>query len=140
MKRHIQLFEEFINEEDPLAALTSDGGDDKKKEDPINKQKAEAKRKEKIVLKKHDEYVDKKKNKIEDILKDYPEIDKELGAKIIDAVNSQDRVKIHNMFNDLMYLQVKYQDQGEEAKVNHLSKLKDQLEDLDKSYTDDKLM
>ena len=163
MKSYVKLFEEYLLEKDPLADLDLDLGDEKKKEkdpladldldaekdkekekekkeDPFKKEKDAAKKKEERIEKKHDEYVDKKKDKIEDLLQDYPEVDKELGDKIIDAVNSQDRVKIHNTFNDLMALQIRYQKDGDEAAVNHIAKLKDQIDDLDKSYTDDKLM
>jgi len=127
MKSYVKLFEEYLLEKDPLADLDLDLGDEKKKEkdpladldldaekdkekekekneDPFKKEKDAAKKKEERIEKKHDEYVDRKKDKIEDLLQDYPEVDKELGDKIIDAVNSQDRVKIHNAFNDLMAL------------------------------------
>ncbi len=142
MKRHIKLFEEFLNEEDPLAGLGLGGEKEKEKKDadPFKKEKEAAKKKQEKIEKKHEEFVDKKKTKIEVLLKDYPEVDKVLGDKIIDAVNSQDRVKIHNAFNDLMALQIKHQEEGDEATVNHIAKLKDQIDDLDKSYTDDKLM
>ena len=142
MKKHIKLFEEFLSEEDPLAGLDLGGEKEKEKkeEDPFKKEKEAAKKKKEREEKKHEEFVDKKKNKIEDLLQDYPEVDKVLGDKIIDAVNSQDRVKIHNAFNDLMALQIDYQKDGNEAAVNHIAKLKDQIDDLDKSYTDDKLM
>lgn len=143
MKRHVKLFEDFLLEEDdPLAGLDLGGKKEKEKkeEDPFKKEKEAAKKKQKEIEKKHEEFVDKKKTKIEDLLKDYPEVDKALGDKIIDAVNSQDRVKIHNIFNDLMALQIKFQKDGDESTVNHIAKLKDQIDDLDKSYTDDKLM
>lgn len=141
MKRHVKLFEDFLLEEDdPLAALDLGAKKEKKEEDPFKKEKEAAKKKEEKIKKDHEEFVDKKKTKIEDLLQDYPEVDKVLGDKIIKAVNSQDRVKIHNIFNDLMALQIKHQQDGDEATVNHIAKLKDQIDDLDKSYTDDELM
>ena len=127
MKKHVKLFEEFLLEEDVLAdlGLGDLGNDEEKKkgkeepekkkkeeEDPFKKEKRAAKKRKEREEKEHEEYVEKKKDKIEDILKDYPEVEEELGNKIIAAVNSQDRVKIHNAFNDLMALQIKFQEEG----------------------------
>jgi hypothetical protein len=142
MKRYIKLFEEFISEEDPLADLM--GGDDKEKkepkEDPLEKAKKEKLAKEKKAEKKHDKYVEKKGDKIDDILKKIPEIDEKIGDKIRDAVESQDRVKIHNAALDVTYLQQDYAEKGDTAMINRLSPLKDYIDDLDRSFTNDKMM
>ena len=168
MKRHVKLFEEFLLEEDPLAGLgLEDDAEDKKKkkkEDPLaglgledekeekedekekkeddffKKEKEAARKQKEREEKKHQEFVEKKKTKIEDLLQDYPEVDQELGDKIIAAVNSQDRVKIRGAFLALMALQIKHQQDGDTATVNHIAQLKDQIEDLDKSYTQDKMI
>ena len=47
--RHIKLFEEFLNEEDPLAALT--GGEEAPKEDPLEKKKKEQKQIKSMIKK-----------------------------------------------------------------------------------------
>jgi hypothetical protein len=143
----IKLYWEFLREkeEDPLASLGL--GDDKekekekeKKEDPFKKEE-EAKKKEKErIEKKHQEFVEDKLDDLESILQRYPELDREVGEMVVDAVKSQDRVKIHNVFNRLMKLQVKFQEQGKEDSVERLAKLKDVIEELDKSYTEDRLM
>lgn len=142
--KYVKLFEEFINEEDPLAGLGIDGGGggdkEKPKEDPLDKKKKEDEAKEKKAKEKHNEYVDKKKDNIEDILADLPEVDKKIGDKIIKAVKDQDRVKIHNAALDVTYMQQDYQEKGNEKMISKLTPLKTYLDDLDKSYTNDKLM
>jgi hypothetical protein len=142
MKRYIKLFEEFLSEEDPLADLMGDGeGKDKEpKEDPLEKVKKEKRAKEKKAEKKHNEYVEKKEDKIDTILNKLPEIDEKIGNKIRDAVKSQDRVKIHNAALDVTYLQQDYQERGDSAMVARLSPLKDYIDDLDRSFTNDKRM
>ncbi|MFM2011177.1 MAG: hypothetical protein RLZZ479_1568 [Bacteroidota bacterium] len=156
MKQYIKLFEDFITEEDPLAFLNkdkeksdnkdkSDDSDKKDKsksdeEDPFKKEKKAIKKKKEEEEEKIDKKVSKRKASIEEILDDHPEIDKKLGDKIIAAVNSKDRVKIHNAFNDLMALQIKYQENGDTSKVNQIAKLKDEIDDLDYSYTNNKLI
>ena len=142
MKQHVKLFEEFLLEEDPLADLDLGGKKEKEKkqEDPFKKDKEAAKKKQEKEEKKHQEFVERKKDNIEELLKDYPEVDQELGAKIIAAVKSQDRVKIRGAFLALMALQIKHQQDGDSATVNHIAQLKDQIEDLDKSYTQDKMI
>lgn len=158
MKQYVKLFEDFINEKDLLADLdselsadkksdvkTGDSSDDKsgekkKEKDPFKKEKEAEKKRKEEEKKKIKKKISKRKSTIEDLLADHPEIDKKLGDEIIDAINSKDRVKIHNAFNDLMALQIKYQENGETDKVNHIAKLKDQIDDLDYSYTDEKLI
>lgn len=140
MKRHIKLFEEFINEEDPLAGLMGGGDEEKPKEDPLEKKKKEEKAKEKKAKEKHDDYVEKKEDKIDDILNGLPEVDDKLGDKIRKAVKEQDRVKIHDAVLDVIYLQQKYQDSGNDKMIVKLTPLKKYLDDLDRSYTSDKMM
>jgi len=141
MKRYIKLFEEFITEEDPLAALGDEGGlEEPKKEDPLEVKKKEEEKKKKKEKEEHEEMVDKKQDSIEDILKNLPEVSGGLKDKILDAVEKQDRVKIHNAFLDVTYLQQSFAQNGDENKVLKLSKLKDYIEDLDRSYTTDKMM
>jgi len=140
MKRYVKLFEDFILEEDdPFAALS--GGDEKApKEDPLEKKKKEEAKKKKEEIEKHDKMVDKKEDKIEDILKKLPEVDDKLGDKIRDAVKQQDRVKIHNVANDITYLQQDYQENGKDDMISKLIPLKDYIDDLDKSFTTDKMI
>jgi hypothetical protein len=140
MKQYVKLFEDFILEEDPFAALGGDGEDEAPKEDPLEKKKKDEAKKKKEELKKHDKMVDKKEVKIEDILKDLPEVDDKIGKKIKDAVDTQDRVKIHNAINDIIYLQQHYQENGNDKMVAKLVPLKDYIDDLDKSFTTDKMM
>ena len=140
MKRYIKLFDEFISEEDPLADLMGGEEGKKPKEDPLEKAKKEKRAKEKKAEKKHDDYVEKKSDKIDDILKEIPEIDEKIGAKIRDAVKSQDRVKIHNAALDVTYLQQDYAEKGDTAMISRLSPLKDYIDDLDRSFTNDKMM
>lgn len=142
MKRYIKLFEEFLAEADPLGDILG-GGDEKEKkakEDPLEKKKKEAKQAEKKAKEKHEEFVDKKEDKIDTILNKLPEVDDKLGDKIRDAVKSQDRVKIHNAALDVTYLQQDYSEQGDESMVARLSALKDYIDDLDRSFTNDKMM
>ena len=136
----VKTFESFINEEDPMAALMGGGEGGEAKEDPLEKKKKEDKAKEKKAKEKHEEFVDKKENKIEDILKDLPEVDKKLGDTILLAVKDQDRVAIHNAFLDVTYLQMSYQEKGNDKMVSKLTPLKTYLSDLDKTYTNDKMM
>jgi len=140
MKRYIKLFEEFINEEDPLSGLLGDSDEEKPKEDPLEKKKKEDKAKEKKAKEKHEDYVEKKEDKIDDILNGLPEVDDKLGDKIRKAVKEQDRVKIHNVVLDVIYLQQKYQDSGDDKMITKLTPLKKYLDDLDRSYTSDKMM
>lgn len=135
--KYLKLFEEFIKEEDPLADLMGGG---KPKEDPLEKEKKEEKKKEKKAKEKHEKFVDKKEDKIDDILKDLPEIDGKLGDKIRQAVKEQDRVKIHNAALDVTYMQQDYAMRGNEDMVQRLTPLKDYIDDLDRTFTLDKMM
>ena len=145
MKTHIKLFEDFIKEEDPLASLgiEDDKKDDKKKkeeEDPIKKLQDEEKKKADKKEDNFDEFMDKKVKKLEDEFEKRPEIKEEIGKEILDAVKSKDRVRIHNATNDLIYLQVKYEKAGETDKVQQITAIKDLVDDLDRSYTNSKMM
>jgi hypothetical protein len=137
--KYVKLFEDFINEEDPLAALTG-GGEEKPKEDPLEKKKKEQMAKDKAAAKKHEKMVDKKEDSAEDLLKEMPDVQEKLGDKILDAIKDQDRVKIHNAILDLTYMQQDYQSDGMEAKIAKISRLKKVLDTLDKSFTSDKRM
>jgi len=140
--KYLKLFEEFINEEDPLADLMGGGDEEGKepKEDPLEKEKEKERKKSKKAKEKHEEFVDKKEDKIDTILNKLPEVDDKIGDKIRDAVKSQDRVKIHNAALDVTYLQQDYAMSGNEDMVNRMSPLKDYIDDLDRSFTNDKMM
>jgi hypothetical protein len=139
MKKYIKLFEEFINEEDPLAGLGDLGGmggeEAKPKEDPLEKAKKEAEAKEKKAEKKHDKMIAKNEERLNDMLKDIPDIDDKLADKLREALRKEDRVLIHNSVNDLIYLQQKLaQDKNNDA-VMKITKLKEMMDELDKSFT-----
>lgn len=139
--KHVKLFEEFLKEEglgDALSGMGGGGEEEKKKEDPIKKMQDEEKKKKENLEKKFQEFVDKKVKAIKSKLDEYPDIKKDVGNKIFGAIESQDRVKIHNAVNDLIYIQVKYQEEGSTTKVSQVSVIKTMLDDLDKSYTSDK--
>jgi len=146
--KHIKLFEDFIKEEDPLAGLLGDdkgeegkdGDKEKKKEDPIKKMQDEEKAKQKKKEDNFDEFVDKKVETLVKKFDEYPDLKKEIGDTVIDAVKSKDRVKIHNATNDLIYLQVKYEKAGNTDKVDQITSIKTLVDDLDKSFTNDKMM
>ena len=142
--KYLKLFEEFINEGDPLGDLMGGGeeGKDGKdaKEDPLKKEKEKERKKSEKAKEKHEEFVDKKEDKIDTILNKLPEVNDKIGDKIRDAVKSQDRVKIHNAALDVTYLQQDYAMSGNEDMVNRMSPLKDYIDDLDRSFTNDKMM
>jgi hypothetical protein len=145
MRNYAKLFEDFIKEEDPLAALLGDGGEEKKddkekKEDPIKKMQDEEKAKAEKAEDNFDAMMDKKIEEIKKKFDVYPDIQKEVGDKIISAIQSKDRVKIHNAVNDLIYLQVSYEKAGQPDKVDQVSGIKSLVDDLDKSFTNDKMM
>lgn len=141
MKRHIKLFEEFILEgDDPFAALGGGGEEEAPKEDPLEKQKKEEKKKKEKEEDKHEKMMDKKGDTIDDILNKLPEVDAKIGDKIRDAIKTEDRVKIHNVSNDITYMQQHYQENGNDKMVAKLIPLKDYIADLDKSFTTDKMM
>jgi hypothetical protein len=140
MRKYIKLFEEFINEEDPLAGIGDLGGDlgggeAKPKEDPLDKAKKEAEAKEKKADKKHDELIANNEKRLNDMLKDIPEVDDKLAEKLREALRKEDRVLIHNSVNDLIYLQQKLaQDKNNDA-VMKITKMKELMDELDKSFT-----
>jgi len=140
MKKYIKLFEEFINEADPLAGMGDLGGDlggeeAKPKEDPLDKAKKEAEAKEKKAEKKHDKMIAKNEKRLDDMLKDIPEIDKKLGEKLREALRKEDRVLIHNSVNDLIYLQQSLAQNKNTDAVMKITKLKELMDELDKSFT-----
>jgi hypothetical protein len=141
---YVKTFEEYIYE-DEIDDLLGGGDekDDKEKkteEDPLDKRKKEAEKKKEEAKDKHEKFVDKKEDKINDILNKLPEVDEKIGKKIRDAVKSQDRVKIHNAMLDIIYLQQDYLENDDTEKVSQLSPLKDYIEDLDRSFSNDKMM
>ena len=71
---------------------------------------------------------------------DFPKIKDEVGDEIIKMVQSRDRVQIHNAANELTYLQVKYEKAGQTDIVSDISKIKEIVDDLDRSYTNNKHM
>jgi hypothetical protein len=145
MKKHAKLFEEFIKEEglDDLlggGAGAGAGGDAEKKPDPIKKMQDEEKKKKEKAEEIVDDHVDKNLEKIKKLLDDHPEINDEIGKKVIDAVESKDRIKIHNVFNDLVYMQVKYQKAGDLDKVSQITGIKNIVDSLDKSFGSTKMI
>jgi hypothetical protein len=143
--KNLKTFSEFLKESDVLADLgldSGDGGGDKtadkkedKKEDPIAKLQNDAKKKEDKKEEQFDEYMDKRLQKLKDIFDKYPELEKEIGKTVIDAVKSEDRVKLHNATNDLIYLQVNYEKAGDIDAVHQITAIKTIVDDLDHSYT-----
>ena len=142
MKTYAKLFEDFIKEEDPLAAL--DVGDEKKdkkkEEDPIKKLQRIEKEKEDKKEDNLDNFVEDKIKELENEFKKHPELEKEIGKETIDAVKSKDRIRIHNAVNDLIYLQVKYEKAGEVDKIAQITPIKELVDDLDRSGTNSKMM
>lgn len=138
--KYIKLFEDFIkDEEDPLAALGG-GGNEKPKEDPLDKEKKKKDAENAKAAKKHDELVDKKEDTIESLLDKNPEVREKLGEIILKAIDKQDRVLIHNAVNDLIYMQMDYQESGNISKVAGITKIKEVLDTLDRSFTSSKRM
>lgn len=137
--KYVKLFEEFLNEEDPLAALTG-GAEAAPKEDPLEKKKKDDMAKDKAEAKKHEKLVDTKEETAEDLLKIMPDVKEKLGDRILDAIAKQDRVKIHNVVLDLTYMQQDYQASGNEEEISKMTRLKKVLDTLDKSFTTDKRM
>ena len=129
--KYIKLFEEWLNEADPLADLM--GGDEeepkKPKEDPLEKQKKETEKKEKE---------DNSLEKIDDLLKDKPDIKEKIYDRVKEALDKADRALIRNAINDVTFLQQELQTAGDDASVAMLSKVKDILDARDKTYTTNK--
>jgi len=140
--RRVKLFEEFLTEEDPLAALGGLGGDEEKKpkEDPIAKIKKDIIAKEKETEKKHVEYVNSVIQRCEEDMASAKSLDAEDKEYIVKTLQSQDRTRIHNLVNDIIEMQIKYQDRGNQQEVDALTKVKEEVEKLDKSFTEDKMM
>lgn len=150
--QHAKLFEDFLNEEDPLADILGDtdkkGEDDQDKdkkkdkedEDPIKKMQDEEKKKAEKAEDKFDDYIEKKIKELEKKFDEYPDIKEEIGQSVIDDVRSKDRVRIHNAGNDLIYLQVKYEKAGERDKVDQISGIKDIVDNLDRTFSNSKMM
>lgn len=139
MKKYIKMFEEFLTEEDPLAALTG-GGNEEPKEDPLDKEKKKQKKAEEKADKKHDKMIEDRLSTVKELLHKHLDLPKGLEERVIDAIKSEDRVKIHNAANDLIYQQQKYQENGDMEGVDDITRVKEIVDDLDKSFTSDKRM
>lgn len=141
---HAKLFEDFLSEEDPLAGLLGDEdkGEEKAEEkpDPIKKMQDEEKKKADNAEDNFDEFINKKIETLKKKFDEYPDIKAEIGDSIIKDIESKDRVRIHNATNDLIYLQVKYEKAGEPDKVEQISGIKTIVDDLDRSFTNSKMM
>lgn len=158
IKNHAKLFEEFLIGEDEIDDLLpsddkKDGGkedskkDDKKdgdkkeeKPDPIKKLQDEEKKKEKKSDEKFEEYMKKKEAELEKSFDEVPDIKDEIGEETITAVKSHDRTKIHVAYNNLIYLQSKYEKAGSTDKVQQISRIKDVMDELDRTFTSGKHM
>jgi len=152
--RYVKLFEEFLNEAglddiniDDLAASTgrvdAAGGEGEKKKapvDPIKKLQDEEKQREKEEKERFKKHIQDKIKEVKDILDKYPEINDNIGKKVINAIDSKDRTLIHTTKNDLIYMQVNYNKSGQTEKVEQLSKLKEILAELDRAFSVDKMM
>ncbi len=145
MKKHIQLFEEFIAE-DALSDLMGGGGegkdgkDAKAKEDPVATQKKKIEREQKEAKAKQEAAVQKKIDRVMKLIKKHPDFPRKLEDEIVSALKSKDRVEIHNAMNDVIYQQVKYSQEGDDDGVSDLTLIKVELEELDKSYTNNKVI
>jgi hypothetical protein len=140
MKRYIKLFEEFLLEGDPMADLMGGDEEGKDKEDPLEKKKKEDAAKEKKAKEKHEKKIDNNLDKIKKLFDKTPDIKDELKKKVIDAVESQDRIKVHNAFLDLTYAQQDYAENGNDKMVQALTPIKEIVDLLDQSYTNKKMM
>lgn len=151
MKQYVKLFEDFLEEDelDDILGDTGDGGGDKtgadkekkeEKPDPIKKLQDEEKKKDEKSADNFDSYMDKKEEELSKLFDSYPKIKDEIGELIMKMVKSRDRVQIHNAANELIYMQVKYEKAGQTDIVNNISKIKAIVDDLDRSYTNNKHM
>jgi hypothetical protein len=151
MKQYAKLFEDFLEEDelDDILGDTGETGQDKenkdgeggdKKEDPIKKLQDEEKKKEEKSEENFDQYMDKKEKELSKMFDEYPKIKDEIGNEVMTMVKSRDRVKIHNAALELTYLQVKYEKAGQTDVVTNISKIKEIVDDLDRSYTNNKHM
>jgi hypothetical protein len=141
--KYIQLFEEFIAE-DALADLMGGGEaagkDGKAKEDPVADQKKKIKREEKAARARQYDAVQKVVDRVTALIKKHTGFPKELEDEIISALRSKDRVEIHNAVNDVIYQQQKYAQDGDEDGISDLTLIKVELDKLDKSYTNNKII
>jgi len=155
IKNHVKLFEEFLLGEDEIDDLLGDDKKDDKdskkdddnkdgkkeeKPDPIKKLQDEEKKKEKASDDKFEEYMKKKEDELEKAFDSVPDIKEEIGDATTAAVKSHDRTKIHVAYNNLIYLQSKYEKAGSTDKVQQISKIKDILDELDRTFTNGKHM
>jgi hypothetical protein len=151
MKQYAKLFEDFLNEDDldDILGDTGETGKDKenkdgeggdKKEDPIKKLQDEQKKKEEKREESFDQSMDKKEKALEAAFDEQPKIKDEVGEEVMKKIKSRDRVEIHNAALDLTYLQVKYEKAGDTDTVDKISKIKEIVDDLDRSFTNNKHM
>ena len=151
MKTYAKLFEDFLEEDelDDILGDTGDGGGEKEgadkekkeeKPDPIKKLQDDEKKKEEKSEENFDQYMDKKEKELSKMFDEYPKIKDEIGDEIMKLVQSRDRVKIHNAALELTYLQVKYEKAGQTDVITNISKIKEIVDDLDRSYTNNKHM
>jgi hypothetical protein len=142
--RYVKLFEDWLTEADPLGdlGLGGDEGGDKKvekpKEDPLEKQRKEAEKKEKKAREKYEDKMDNSLDKIEDLLKNHPDMKEQILPTIQKALEKSDRALIRNAINDVIFLQQKYQTDGDDKSISLLTKVKDILSAVDKTYTTNK--
>jgi hypothetical protein len=159
IKNHVKLFEEFLLGEDELEDILNGPGDDKKdgdgggdtdpgkkddkkeeKPDPIKKLQDDEKKKEKASDDKFQDYMKKQEETVQKAFDSVPSIKDEIGDATISAIRSQDRTKIHVAYNNLIYLQSKYEKAGSTDKVQQISKIKDLMDELDRSFSSAKHM
>ena len=151
MKQYAKLFEDFLNEDelDDILGDTGETGKDKenkdgeggdKKEDPIKKLQDEEKKKAAAREDNFDEAMDKKEKALQSAFDEQPKIKDEVGEDIMKKIKSRDRVEIHNAALDLTYLQVKYEKAGDSDTVDKISAIKTIVDDLDRSFTNNKNM
>jgi hypothetical protein len=151
MKQYAKLFEDFLNEDelDDILGDTGETGKDKenkdgeggdKEEDPIKKLQDEQKKKEEKREESFDEAMDKKEKDLQAAFDKQPKIKDEVGEEVMKKIKSRDRVEIHNAALDLTYLQVKYEKAGDTDTVEKISAIKTIVDDLDRSFTNNKNM
>ena len=130
----------IYNAEDSKKDDKKDGDKKEEKPDPIKKLQDEEKKKEKKSDEKFEEYMKKKEAELEKSFDEVPDIKDEIGEETITAVKSHDRTKIHVAYNNLIYLQSKYEKAGSTDKVQQISRIKDVMDELDRTFTSGKHM
>lgn len=110
---------------------------EKKEIDPIKKLQDEEKEKKEDEQDEHKKFLQSKIKELQEVIDKYPELS-DLGNKLIDVVKTEDRTKIHAEYNELIYLQVKYQENNDQKAIDKISKFKDILDELDRSFSNDK--